>query len=228
MKRDTNRACCIHSSLLASDRPHASQGKLTGSSFGLWMASWRGGVCCCCCACCCCWCCWLELGAVGVDKGATPGLCLSLFMWMTNLSRRENAFPATNMLPVGHTLERLSVTHLFVSPFVLIVMRSLMSSTMKQFSYSPHTSQVYGFSPVCIRMCMTSLSLRASPFPHTVQANAFVVGSPVLVAFDTEPGRTCTLFVVRNGWFTTGALLANCGSLLGNAGITPLGRIAAV
>jgi len=99
MRNGTNRACCVHSSLVASTRPHSSQAQLTGSSFlMLRMLSWRDGGCCCCCACCCCCCCcccWSDLGAVGADRGETPGLCLSLFMWMTNLSRRANALPTT-------------------------------------------------------------------------------------------------------------------------------------
>ena len=83
-----------------------------------------------------------------------------------------------------------------------------------------------------MRMWMTSLSLRARPLPQTVQAKALVVGSPVLVAFETEPGlMLLAAFELRSGcWFTVvdGALLLpNCASVApGKAGITAPGRMA--
>lgn len=39
------------------------------------------------------------------------------------------------------------------------------------------TSQMYGFSPVWIRMCMVSLSFLANPLPHTVHSNALLVAA---------------------------------------------------
>lgn len=81
--------------------------------------------------------------------------CLNLFIWITNLSRRANAL-----------LQTWIWTYTWLNNYFI--------NNGQQHLI---TSQTYGFSPVCIRMWIVNLSLRASPFPHTVHSNALCVAA---------------------------------------------------
>uniref|UniRef100_A0A182LWV9 Uncharacterized protein n=1 Tax=Anopheles culicifacies TaxID=139723 RepID=A0A182LWV9_9DIPT len=51
------------------------------------------------------------------------------------------------------------------------------TSLSRRANARSHTSQTYGFSPVCMRIWMVSLSFRANPFPHTVHSNTGLGGA---------------------------------------------------
>lgn len=75
------------------------------------------------------------------------------------------------LLPRGAMLEGVTCFSLFMWS----------TSLSRRANALLHTSQTYGFSPVCILMCIVNLSFRANPLPQTVHSKALLPKTTSLV-----------------------------------------------